>query len=255
MKTKVFKYIYNKIKEDGALHMALMDPDDINLRDLKYYLDILNNSGTDALMIGGSTVADQENLSNIVIKIKHHIEIPVILFPNNVAGITKYADAIWFLSLFNSINPYFITGAQMLAAPYIRRIGLEALSTAYLVVGEGKAAGFVGQANPIPIDKPELALAYAITAELFGFKFVYLEAGSGAHKPIPSKFITIVKKNLHASLLIVGGGIKDPKSAYQATLAGADIIVTGTVIEKTPSLLKEIVGAVKKGGKDKKCLK
>lgn len=249
---KVLEYITNKLKKDGTLHIALIDPEDIKNSELEHLINIINFSGTDALMIGGSTVSDQEHLSNIVMKIKNHIKIPVILFPNNIAGITKYADAIWFMSLFNSLNPYFITGAQMLAAPYIKKIGLETLSMAYLIIGEGKAAGFVGQANPIPKDKPNIALAYAMAAELFGFKFVYLEAGSGASEPISPKFVHHIKKGLKKAFLVVGGGIKNPDIAYNISLAGADIIVTGTIIEKDPSLLGEIVKNIKKGGKKKR---
>ena len=249
---RVLEYIIDKLKKDGSLHMALIDPEDIKINKLNSFMDIINSSGTDALMIGGSTVSDQEYLSKIVMKIKNHIKIPVILFPNNVTGITRYADAIWFMSLFNSLNPYFITGAQMLAAPYIRKIGLETLPMAYLIIGEGKTAGFIGQANPIPKDKPAIALAYAVAAELFGFKFIYLEAGSGASIPISSKFVQYVKRGLKEALLIVGGGIKNSDIAYDISLAGADIIVTGTIIEKDPSMLKEIVKAVKKGGRKKK---
>lgn len=249
---KVLEYIINRLKKDGALHMALIDPEDIEIDELGHLTNIINSSGTDALMIGGSTVSDQEYLSKIVIKIKSHIKIPVILFPNNVTGITKYADAIWFMSLFNSLNPYFITGAQMLAASYIRKIGLETLPMAYLIIGEGKAAGFIGQANPVPRDKPAIALAYAIAAELFGFKFIYLEAGSGASIPVSSKFVRYVKKGLEKAFLVVGGGIKSPDVAYDISSAGADIIVTGTVMEKDPSILKEIVKAIKKGGRKKR---
>ena len=249
---KVIDYITKKLIKEGALHIALIDPEDIKNSELEYVINIISSSGTDALMIGGSTVSDQESLSNIVMKIKNHIKLPVILFPNNVTGITKHADAIWFMSLFNSLNPYFITGAQMLAAPYIRKIGLETLSMAYLIVGEGKAAGFIGQANPIPKDKPDIALAYAIAAEMFGFKFIYLEAGSGASEPISPEFVYYVKNGLRKSFLIVGGGIRDPSIAYDLSVAGADIIVTGTVIEKDPTLLKEIVKNIKEGGKKKR---
>lgn len=247
----VKKYIESKLLEDNTLHMTLIDPEEIDLVKVKELCNFLKISGTDAIMVGGSTVSDQEKLSNVVIEIKNHINLPVILFPNNISGITKHADAIWFMSLFNSVNPYFITGAQMLAAPYIKKIDLEVLSMAYLIIGEGKSAGFIGQANPIPLDKPEIAMAYAIAAEMFGFKYIYLEAGSGASKPIPSEFIKEVKGGLNNAVLVLGGGIRSYTDAYKASSAGADIIVTGTIIEENPSLLIEIIKGVKEGGRNK----
>ncbi len=248
---KVKKYLLEKIEKDGTLHMTLIDPDDVKVEDIKYLAGYLKEAGTDAIMVGGSTVSDQEHLSNVVIELKNHITIPVILFPNNVTGVTKYADAIWFMSLFNSVNPYFITGAQMLAAPSIAKMKLEPLSMAYLIVGEGRAAGFIGQAFPIPSDKPEIAAAYALAAEMFGFDFVYLEAGSGASRPISPGFIHKVKRVLRRSFLVVGGGIREPEIAYELSKAGADVIVTGTIFEEDPRRLKNIVEAVKKGGREK----
>ena len=248
---RVKKYLAEKVNVDGALHMTLIDPDDVKIGDIKFLAKYLKESGTDAVMVGGSTVSDQEHLSNVVIELKNHITKPVILFPNNVTGITKYADAIWFMSLFNSTNPYFITGAQMLAAPLIVKIGIEPLSMAYLIVGEGKAAGFIGQAIPIPLDKPEIAAAYALAAEMFGFDFIYLEAGSGAREPISPEFVSKVKKVLKNALLVVGGGIRNSDTAYSMAKAGADIIVTGTIFEEDPIRLRNIVNAIKRGGRDR----
>jgi len=248
----VSEYISRKIKEFGALHFTLLDPEEMDKDDIPQFSEVILKSRSHAVMVGGSTVIDQEHLSDIVISLKNHINIPIILFPNNVGGITKYADAIWFMSLFNSTNPYYITGAQMLAAPYIKKMGLETLSMAYLIVGEGKAAGFIGQAIPIPLDKPEIAASYALAAEYFGFKYIYLEAGSGATNPIPASFISKVKQFLTTSILIVGGGIRSMKDSYNAVLGGADIVVTGSIIEDDPYKLREIVEGVIRGGKVRK---
>ncbi len=245
---KVKKYIINKLEEYGSLHFTLIDPEDIELEEIPKLVKIINKSDSDAIMVGGSTVTDQIFLSEVVMSIKSHTNLPVILFPNNISGITKHADAIWFMSLLNSSNPYYIIGAQMLAAPYIKRIGLETLSMGYIIVGEGRSAGFIGQATPIPYDKPELALAFSLAAEFLGMDFVYLEAGSGAKKPVPPKFIKLIKSKCNRIKLVVGGGIRSYKDAFSLASSGADIIVTGTVIEETPEKLYEIVQGVKDGG-------
>jgi len=243
----ISQLICEKITANGAVHMSLLDPVSTPIQLLDDMINVIRDAESDFIMVGGSTLVDQSLLSNFITKIKDLCDLPVIIFPNNITSITKEADAIWFMSLLNSLNPYYIIEAQMLAAPYIRQIGIEPIPLAYLIVGEGKTVGFIGDAKPIPIDKPEIAAAYAIAAEIIGFKFIYLEAGSGATKPVPPNFVKVVKESLTSSFLIVGGGIRDPITAYNLVMAGADVIVTGTIIEKQGKL-KDIVRKIKEAG-------
>ncbi|PCN50472.1 geranylgeranylglyceryl/heptaprenylglyceryl phosphate synthase [Candidatus Geothermarchaeota archaeon ex4572_27] len=244
---RVHSMILRKLRDEGAVHMSLLDPVSTGIDELPSVVSEIVEAGSDFIMVGGSTLVDQVHLSRFIARIKELCEVPVIIFPNNVSALSREADAIWFMSLLNSTNPYYIVQAQALAAPYIREHGIEPLPMAYLVVGEGRAAGFIGDAKPIPVDKPEIAAAYAMAAEMFGFRYVYLEAGSGARRPIPPDFIRVVKGSLRESKLIVGGGIRSGKAAYEAVRAGADIVVTGTVIEEGGSL-RDIVDAVKRAG-------
>ena len=88
-----------------------------------------------------------------------------------------------------------------------------------------------------------------MSAELFGIKFFYLEAGSGVDEPIPVEMIAYSKKAAPKNILVVGGGIRDGKSAYMAAKAGGDIIVTGTVVEEVENVqskIQELTGAIKK---------
>ena len=155
---------------------------------------------------------------------------PVILFPGNVTGVSPSADAIFFSCLMNSDNPYFITEAQALGALAVRKYDLEAIPMAYLIIGDGGAAGFVGRARGIPPSKPSLAAMYALAAQYFGMRFLYLEAGSGADGKVSEKMIATVRK-VYEGTLIVGGGIRNPDDAKLAAKAGADIIVIGTMLE------------------------
>ena len=145
----------------------------------------------------------------------------------------------------NSENPYFITQAQALGAPSVLKFGLEPLPTAYLVIGDGTTAWFVGSARGIPFDKPKIAAAYALAAQFLGMRFVYLEAGSGAKQNVTSEMVKTVRK-LFGGFLIVGGGIKDAKTAKQIAAAGADALVIGTLLEKGGKLkkLSEIAKAI-----------
>ena len=124
--------------------------------------------------------------------------------------------------------------------------GLEAIPLAYLIVEPGMRAGEIGHADPIPREDATEAVRYALAAQYMGMQLVYLEAGSGAPEPVPSAMVTAVKRAISIPL-IVGGGIRTPEAARAVARAGADIVVTGTVVEAThdAALLENIVRAVK----------
>jgi len=236
---RVEKHLLGKLKADGAIHITLLDPEKVSPKTASETAHEAEAGRTAAIMVGGSTVTSTAHLDNVVKAIKKTVKVPVILFPNNITGISRYADAIWFMSLLNSTDPYFIAGAQVLGAPLIKRFNLEVIPLGYIIVGEGGAASVIGRACPIPYDKPELAAAYALTAQYFGMHFVYLEAGSGAKQSVRPEMIRVVKEVVQIPL-IVGGGIKAGKQARDLVKNGADIIVTGTLTEKEGNLKKKI---------------
>ena len=242
----VERYLLDRIRSEGAIHITLIDPEKVTPPQASTIAQKANASGTSAIMVGGSTFVSIKHLDNVVKTVKRAVKIPVILFPNNVTGISRYADAIWFMSLINSVDPYFLMGAQVLGAPLIKRYGLEPIPMAYIIVGEGGTAGIVGKAVPIPYNKPELAVAHALAGQYLGMRFVYLEAGSGAKKPVPPDVIRAVKSCIDVPL-IIGGGIKSRAQALAAASAGANIIVTGNVVEngQVKDKVSEIVEGIR----------
>lgn len=226
---RVEKYLNEEVKKWGTICLPLIDSE--NSSDAAAVAKKVEKMGASAILIGGSSAIDQIELARVVTDIKSHITIPVILFPGNVTGVSPKADAILFSSLLNSEDPYFITGAQALGAVAVKKYGIEPLPTAYIIVGEGTAAWFVGRAKGIPFNKPNLAVMYSLAAQYMGMRFVYLEAGSGASQSIPPEMVAAVKKH-YGGTLIVGGGIRTPEIAAKIASAGADIIVIGTMIEK-----------------------
>jgi phosphoglycerol geranylgeranyltransferase len=243
---QIEKYLLEKIKVEGSIHLTLIDPEKVSAQDASVIAENSKNSGTAAIMIGGSTFASQAHLDDVVKAIKSSVKIPTILFPNNVTGISSYADAIWFMSLLNSMDPYFLMGAQILGAPLVKKYGLEPLSMGYIIVGDGGTAGIVGKAISVPYSKPEIAAAHALAGQYLGMRFIYLEGGSGAANPVPPEMIRTVKNTLEIPL-IVGGGIRTKEQALAAASAGADIIVTGNLTEKTDAKqrISEIIAAIK----------
>jgi len=244
----VEKYLLEKIESEDAIHMTLIDPEKVTTPQASRIASKAKLSGTSAIMVGGSTLVSAMHLDKVVKAVKRSVKIPVILFPNNVTGISRYADAIWFMSLLNSADPYFLMGAQVLGAPITKRYRLEPIPLGYIIVGDGGTAGVVGKAVPIPHNKPELAAAHALAGQYLGMHFIYLEAGSGARKPVSPDMIHVVKRYIDVPL-IVGGGIRSREQALAAASAGADIIVTGNVFENTSveQKVSEIVGGIKRG--------
>lgn len=243
----VERYLLQKIKSEGTIHITLIDPEKVTPPQASRITSKAGISGTSAIMIGGSTCASSIHLDNVVKAVKRSVNIPVILFPNNITGISRYADAIWFMSLLNSVDPYFLIGAQVLGAPLVKKYRLEPIPLGYIIVGDGGTAGIVGKALPVPYEKPELAVAHALAGQYLGMRFVYLEGGSGASRPVPSEMIRTVKSYIDVPL-IVGGGIKSKEQALAAASAGADIIVTGNVIENSAveSKVSEIIEGIKR---------
>ena len=247
---EVAERLKNIISRDGAAHLTLVDPAKQTPMAAGEIASDAAEAGTDGVMVGGSTHADGELLNDTVLSIKKATDLPVILFPANEAGVSRHADAIFFMSMLNSRDPYFITGAQKLGAPLVKQFELEPLPTAYLLVEPGGMAGKVGKADLIPRDKPELAVAYALAAQYLGMQFVYLEAGSGADRPVPVEMVRAVGEATDVTL-IVGGGIRTPEAAAERVRAGADIVVTGTLVERAKdrkAKIREFVRVIKSGG-------
>lgn len=239
--------LMNRIKQEGAIHLTLIDPEKTPPKEAIGVVQEAEKSGTAGIMVGGSTITSVAQLEETVKAIKNVVEIPVILFPNNITGICRYADAIWFMSLLNSTDPYFIFGAHILGAPLIQKFQLEPIPLGYIIIGEGGAAGVIGRALPIPFDNPELAVAHALAAQYLGMRFVYLEAGSGVKHSVPTRTIRSVKNGVDIPL-IVGGGMRNGEQVKEAVAAGADAIVTGNVSEESSGIgerLGELIKNVK----------
>jgi phosphoglycerol geranylgeranyltransferase len=224
------------LKKHKRICFALLDSE--NFEDILGVAKKVESLGASAILVGGSSAIDQLDLDKLVISIKSIISIPVILFPGNVTGVSPNADAILFTSLLNSEDPYFISGAQALAALLVKKYNIEPLPTGYIIIGDNTTAWFIGRAKGIPFEKPNIAVMYSLAAQYLGMRFVYLEAGSGAKTNVSAEMISNVRK-YYDGLLIVGGGIKNSSIAKELADAGADILVVGTLLERDPEWEKK----------------
>lgn len=243
---KVETYIIETIERKGCAHMTLLDPANFSPDEMGRYARVGEEQGTDAIMVGGSIIHSQRAFDECIKAAKENVSIPVIIFPNNVSAISQYADAIWFMSLLNSVDWYYIIGAQMQGSLLVKKYGLEAIPMGYLIFGSDSAVSAIGRALPLPPNRGEVAASYALAAQFLGMRFVYLEAGSGAPSPIPPDTIAAVRKAVEIKIL-VGGGITTPSQSELAARAGADVIVTGNVFERDVNILHKIVEAARAG--------
>ncbi len=211
-------------------------------------------AGTDFIMVGGSTNINQDMMDRTIDSIRESCSRRIIIFPGSSSMVSNKADAIYFMSLLNSRNPEYIIRQQAKASQYLTRVGLETISMGYIVVEPGMTVGKVGEVDLIAQGDNKSAQEYSLAGQYFGMKLIYLEAGSGATKPVPQDMISAVRKVLKIPL-IVGGGIRDPDAASRAAKAGANIIVTGTIAEKSTevrAVLERIVMAIRRSGRDDK---
>ncbi|HUX98235.1 MAG TPA: geranylgeranylglyceryl/heptaprenylglyceryl phosphate synthase [Candidatus Deferrimicrobium sp.] len=250
-KNRVWEYFQEKLKTDRALHMSLIDPDLTfqTINNIKRIVKYATDAGTDAFMVGGSTIADQISIDKVIVAIKEETDRPVIVFPGNVNAFSKNADATFFMSLINSNNLYWVIRSHVLGAPTLKLWNLEPISLAYIIIEPGATAGFIGEAHMIPRNKPKIAAAYALAAQYIGFKMVYLEAGSGANETVPVEMVKVVT-NFVDIPVFVGGGINTKEQAVEFVKAGAKLIVQGTYLEKVVpkdkgAELTEIIKAIK----------
>ncbi|MCS7098809.1 MAG: geranylgeranylglyceryl/heptaprenylglyceryl phosphate synthase [Sulfolobales archaeon] len=242
---KVSKYIKDRVREGRTLHFTLIDPAKLsNINSIERVAEKLVEAGTDCFMIGGSLGVSERDVDEVALRLKK-FGLPVIAFPGNISGLSRYVDAVLFMSLLNSEDPYYIIGAQVAGAIVVAKYGIEALPTGYIVVGYGGTAGYVGRARPIPYEKHEIVVAYALAAYMLGMNYIYLEAGSGAPQPIPQESVKLVKSVIPDAILIVGGGIRDPNVAVRLSQVGADVVVTGNIVEDSLEKAVEIVRAIR----------
>ena len=242
----VYQTLVSAANTKGAAYLILVDPDKIDAHEFPGFIEQATDAGVDGFLVGGSLVL-ADTFEECIKTIKKNTTVPVVIFPGSVQQISKEADAILYLSLLSGRNAEHIIGSQVTAAPIIKKMNLEAISTAYMLVESGKttSAEFMSNTKPLPRNKPDIAVAHALAAEYIGFKLLYLEAGSGAEQSVPEEMVAAVAR--HCTLpLIVGGGIRTVEDARRKVKSGARFVVTGNVLEKNGSrdLMKDFASAI-----------
>ncbi|GHV28929.1 MAG: geranylgeranylglyceryl/heptaprenylglyceryl phosphate synthase [Hydrotalea flava] len=244
MKQTLYHQITEKKQTGKKSFAVLIDPDKVNHSSIEQLVQLSVNAHVDYFLVGGSLVISN-HLDECIRQIKAACTIPVLLFPGSPSQVSKYADALLYLSLISGRNPELLIGQHVVSAPFVKKSGLEIIPTGYMVIDGGAptTVSYISNATPIPSDKNDIAMCTAMAGEMLGMKLIYMDAGSGAKRPITETMIALVAQHIEVPL-IIGGGITDAEKAYLNCKAGADIIVVGNAIEKDASLIKELSDAI-----------
>lgn len=236
--------IYSELfLSEGKKIAVLIDPDKHTSDSIKYLINASDKAAVDFFMIGSSLLLNA--IDKTICEIKKLTSTPLVLFPGNLLQLSDKVDAMLLLSLISGRNPELLIGNHVISAPIIKKSGLIAISTGYMLIGSGNITSVEYMSNtvPIPRSKTDIAVATAMAGELIGMKLIYLDAGSGAEEPVPSAMIRTVKSNLSIPL-IIGGGLKTKQQITNACSAGADILVVGNVLEDEQNIIAEFAQIV-----------
>lgn len=241
----VLNHILDLARGGKKMLAVLIDPDII--LDRQVLISTVQNAcmaRVDMLLVGGSLL-HTDRYQECVSLVKELADIPVVLFPGGPDQVSGAADAMLFLSLISGRNPEFLIGHHVTAAPKIKKLGLEAIPTGYMLVDGGSetTAHYVSQTQSIPYEKDGIAASTAMAGELLGLQLLYMDTGSGAKKPVSPAMIKAVKHASHLPL-IVGGGIRNAQQLNTTYSAGADVVVVGNAFEEDPELIFTLAEAV-----------
>ncbi|NWF50139.1 MAG: geranylgeranylglyceryl/heptaprenylglyceryl phosphate synthase [Ignavibacteriaceae bacterium] len=243
---KIYNHILNTIEEKGAAYLILLDPDKLPENKIAGFVKHCEKSGVDGFLVGGSLMVNGD-FDSFIEKVKINSTLPAIIFPGSINQVSSVADAILFISVVSGRNPEHLIGKHVLAALSIKKSGIEPISTGYILIESGSTttAVYMSGSLPIPRNKPEIAAATALASEYLGMKMIYLEAGSGADQPVPNEIVRTVAEQCSVPI-IVGGGIKDAKTAREKVKNGASIIVTGNFFENENNwnMIKEFASSI-----------
>jgi putative glycerol-1-phosphate prenyltransferase len=236
----IYSHIKTSIAEGKRLLAVLIDPDKTELDTIEGVVAKINQSIATHIFVGGSEV--DEGVTEVLVKaIKHHTELPIILFPGDVTQITDKADGLLFLSLISGRNPDYLIGKHVEAVSKLAKMQLEVLPTGYILIENGKqtAVERVSNTKPLGRTNKQHIVNTAKAGAFLGMQLIYLEAGSGATHPIEPEIISAVKQELNIPL-IVGGGIRSKAQLEAAYEAGANLVVIGTAFENNQHFFEQI---------------
>ncbi len=230
----------------GRARLAgLVDPDLVAAEEAPRLAERLARVGFDFILFGTSR-SERGREGDVARALHGASPLPVVLFPGSADHVTPHADALLFLVLLSGRNPDFLVGEQVRAARRVRALGIPSIPTAYILIDGGRVSTVERVTGTAPLAREEVGahVDHAIAAELLGLRAIYLEAGSGAPRPVPVSSIRAVRDATSLPIL-AGGGVRTPETCASFVAVGAGAVVVGTAIERgaDDALLREMAAA------------
>ncbi|MEH7385891.1 heptaprenylglyceryl phosphate synthase [Bacillus sp. JJ1521] len=219
-------------------HVFKLDP---NKEISDEYLDAICESGTDAIIVGGTDGVTLDNVLHLMALIRRYT-VPVVLEISNIESVTPGFDLYFIPTVLNSSDTRWMMGLHHEAVKEYGEVMNwdEMIMQGYCILNEDcKAAKLTGANASLSKDD---VVAYATMAEkMFSLPLFYLEySGTYGDKEI----VEAVKNNLQTTKLFYGGGIKTAEQAKE--MAGlADTVVVGNIIYEDINMALKTVHAVK----------
>lgn len=149
MKQTLYHQITEKKQTGKKSFAVLIDPDKVNHSSIEQLVQLSVNAHVDYFLVGGSLVISN-HLDECIRQIKAACTIPVLLFPGSPSQVSKYADALLYLSLISGRNPELLIGQHVVSAPFVKKSGLEIIPTGYMVIDGGAptTVSYISNATP-----------------------------------------------------------------------------------------------------------
>jgi len=220
-------------------HVFKLDPNkEISDADLEKICE----SGTDAVLVGGSDGVTLDNVLQLLMRIRRYT-VPCALEVSTIDSVTPGFDSYFIPTVLNSKDPKWIVDLHHGAMKEYGEImdWDEIFVEGYCVLNpEAKVAALTEAKTDL---NTEDVVAYARMAErMFHLPVFYLEYSGTYGDP---ELVAEVKNSLNETKLFYGGGIETKERASEMGEL-ADTVIVGNVIYTNLSEALKTVKAVKK---------
>lgn len=204
-------------------HVFKLDPDKI-LSDEG--LDAICMSGTDAIIVGGSSGVTFENTVDLMSRIRRY-EVDCALEVSTLEGAVPGFDGYFVPLVLNTDRAEWIIGRQL---DGLKEYGTfvpwdETAAQGYIILNEEAAAAKLTGARA-PLDEDELIAHVRMATRLMRLPVLYLEF-SGRFGDM--ELLKSARMHAHDSQLFYGGGIDSADKARQAANY-AHTVVVGNIV-------------------------
>lgn len=204
-------------------------------------LERICESGTDAIIVGGSDGITLENVLDLMARVRRYT-VPCVLEVSSIDTVTPGFDLYFIPTVLNSNDPDWMMNLHHQALKEYGEIMNwdEIIAEGYCILNPDCKAAKLTKANA-KLDTDDVA-AYALMAEkMFHLPIFYLEYSGTYGDP---RVVEMAKRNLSDTVLFYGGGVKTAEQAKEMSQF-ADVIIVGNVVYEDLPMALKTVSAVK----------